>query len=113
MKNSDKYGDKKDDIISQAFNDRYDYGVGFCKWNINKYLERHKRVSKMPLLKRCYYLMLGKGGKSDMRKIHDYLNRWRVEVQGEDQKLQFQMFIDHLIRTDKNIDHKFQYYWHR
>ena len=76
MNNSQKYGDKKNDIISQAFNDRYEYGVGFCKWNIRKYLERHKRVKKMRFLKRMYYLMLGKGGKSDMRKASDYQLRW-------------------------------------
>jgi hypothetical protein len=101
MKNSDKYGDKKDDIISQAFNDRYEYGVGFVKYNILKYLERHKRVSQMPLLKRCYYLMLGKGGKSDIDKAKDYRLRWwqqamaRFQDLGYDETLgEYEKFIN-------------------
>lgn len=101
MNNTQKYGDKKDDIISQAFNDRYEYGVGFCKWNILKYLERHKRVSQMPLLKRCYYLMLGKGGKSDIDKAQDYRLRWwqqammKFEDLGYDETLgEYEKFIN-------------------
>lgn len=80
MKNSDKYGDKKDDIISQAFNDRYEYGVGFCKWNIKKYLKRIKSIDNMPKEKQIEYQEKEKGGILDGMKAKDYLNRWEKET---------------------------------
>lgn len=76
MNNSKKYGSKGFDIIEKMFVSSYEEGVGFCKGNILKYIERYNRVNEMTLFKKIYYWTCGKGTKADLRKAKDYQDRW-------------------------------------
>lgn len=75
MNNQKKYGNKKDDIISQMFAISYEHGEGFCKGNILKYITRYNNAANMPLFMRLWYKLNGKGTKSDLLKAEDYYSR--------------------------------------
>ena len=93
MDNSNKYGSKGFDIIEKMFNSSYEEGVGFCKGNILKYIERYNRVNKMTLYKKIYYWMCGKGTKSDLKKAKDYQDRWSEKaIKNKTAWMQFKKF---------------------
>jgi len=76
MKNAKKYGTQKNDVIAQMFAISYDYGSGFCKGNIIKYITRYDKVAKMGLYERLKHKLSGKGTKKDLEKANDYTERW-------------------------------------
>lgn len=76
MKNSEKYGNRKNDVISKMFETSYEHGSGFCKGNILKYITRYKNVNNMSMFRRLWYKLNGKGTIADLKKAEDFKDRW-------------------------------------
>ena len=92
-----KYGDKKDDVIAEAFNYNYASGIAFCFLNIRKYLKRFHSESE-----KCY-------NQNDIDKVKDYLQRAKENTNTSSRPFEYFELKIQEKRFKEVYDHSFSF----